>query len=127
MANLVHTHIFMKYFFIASLLFLCALQQSFGQTYTIKGTVTDTLNAAQLPRASVVLIRTSDSVIQTFTRTKADGSFQLKVPAQGKYILQVTFPSFADYIDVINVKKSVMDYGAIPMVSKEHLLKEFGC
>ncbi len=115
----------MKYFFITSLLFICVLQQSFGQTYTIKGTVADTLNAAQLPRASVVLIRTSDSVIQTFTRTKADGSFQLKVPAQGKYILQVTFPSFADYVDVINVKKSTTDYGAIPMVSKEHLLKEF--
>ena len=115
----------MKYFFITSLLFLCVLSQSFGQTYTIKGTVTDTLNAAQLQRASVVLIRMPDSVIQTFTRTKADGSFELKVPAQGKYLLVVTFPSFADYTDVINVKKSVTNYGAIPMVSKEHLLKEF--
>ncbi len=115
----------MKYFFITSLLFLCVLSQSFGQTYTIKGTVNDTLNAAVLQRASVVLIRMPDSVIQTFTRTKADGSFELKVPAQGKYLLVVTFPSFADYTDVINVKKSVTNYGAVPMVSKEHLLKEF--
>ncbi len=80
---------------------------------------------AQLPRASVVLIRTTDSVIQTFTRTRQDGTFELKAPAQGKYILQVTFPSFANYIDVVNVKKQVTDYGTIPMVSKEHLLKEF--
>ncbi len=114
----------MKYFFIASLLLLCSFQ-GMAQGYTVKGSVTDTLNAAQLQRASVVLIRTEDSVIQAFTRTKADGSFILKIPKQGKYVLQVTFPSFADYVDVINVKKSVTDYGVIPMVSKEHLLKEF--
>ena len=114
----------MKYFFIAGLLLLCSFQ-GVAQSYTIKGSVTDTLNAVQLQRASVVLIRTTDSVIQSFTRTKADGSFELKAPKQGKYILQVTFPSFADFVDVINVKKSTTDYGAIPMVSKEHLLKEF--
>ena len=115
----------MKYFFITIILFLCSLQQSTGQTYSIKGSVTDTLNNSQLQKASVVLIRTSDSVIQCFTRTKNDGSFELTVPAQGKYILKVTFPSFADYMDVINIKKSTTNYGVIPMVSKEHLLKEF--
>lgn len=115
----------MKYFFTACIVLLCSFQYSSAQNFTIKGSVTDTLNAAMLPRASVVVIRTSDSVIQSFTRTKQDGSFQLNVPAQGKYILQVTFPSFADYIDVVNVKKATTDYGTIPMVSKEHLLKEF--
>ena len=115
----------MKYFFIAIIFFLCSFQQGMAQNYTIKGTVTDTLNVAQMPKASVVLIRVTDSVIQCFTRTKPDGTFELQVPQQGKYMLKVTFPTFADYTDVINVKKSVTDYGIVPMVSKEHLLKEF--
>ena len=115
----------MRYFFITAIFFLYSLQQSIAQTYTIKGAVSDTLNNTPLQRASVVIIRTSDSVIQCFTRTKADGSFELKVPEQGKYILQITFPSFAEYVDVINVKKNITDYGLIPMVSKEHLLQEF--
>ncbi len=115
----------MRYFFITAIFFLYSLQQGIAQTYSIKGAVSDTLNNTPLQRASVVIIRTSDSVIQCFTRTKADGSFELKVPDQGKYILQITFPSFAEYVDVINVKKNITDYGLIPMVSKEHLLQEF--
>jgi Outer membrane protein beta-barrel family/Carboxypeptidase regulatory-like domain len=101
------------------------VQTGFAQTYTIKGSVTDTLNAAPLYRASVVLIRKSDSVIQSYTRTKPNGSFEISVPAKGKYVLRVTFPSFVDFTDVINVNKTVTDIGDLPMVSKEHLLKEF--
>ena len=115
----------MRYFFIILIFFLCASQHSTAQIYTIKGSVSDTLNNTPLQRASVVLIRTADSVIQCYTRSKADGSFELKVPEQGKYLLQITFPSFAEYVDIINVKKSVYNLGMIPMVSKEHLLKEF--
>jgi len=114
----------MKYF-IATVLFLLSVTPCIAHTYTIKGTILDTLNNSPLYRSSVVFIRTSDSVIQTFTRTAPNGSFELKVPKQGKYILKATFPSFADYIETINVKKAVMDFGVVPMVSKEHLLKEF--
>jgi hypothetical protein len=99
--------------------------QGFAQNYIIKGSVTDTLNVAPLPVASVVLIRTIDSVIETHTRTGADGHFEAKVRTQGKYFLRITFPGFADYIDVINVKKPTTDLGDLPMISKEHLLKEF--
>ena len=115
----------MKYFFVATLLFLCSLHSVQAQSYKITGKIADTLNAVPLYRASVVLIRASDSVIQAYTRTQPDGSFTLSFPAAGKYILQVTFPSFADYVDVITIKKEKTDLGEIPMVSKEHLLKEF--
>jgi outer membrane beta-barrel protein/carboxypeptidase family protein len=115
----------MKHLFCALIFFLCSVQTGIGQTYSIQGTVSDTLNIAPLYRASVVLIRTTDSVVETFTRTKPDGSFELHLPAQGKYVLRITFPSFADYIDVVNVKNVTTDLGVLAMVSKEHLLKEF--
>jgi len=114
----------MKLISITFLALLCSLGICRAQ-YTIKGSVTDTLNSNQLPLASVVLIRTTDSVIATFTRTTADGNFTLHIKNKGKYMLRVTFPSFVDYIDVINVDKPTIDAGMIPMVSKEHLLKEY--
>jgi len=110
---------------LSILFLLCIAIHSNAQSYTVKGSVTDTLNSASLYRASVVLMRSADSVIQSYTRTGPDGKFQLQVPTQGKYILRITFPSFADFVDVINVKKAATDLGDVPMVSKEHLLKEF--
>ncbi len=95
-----------------------------AQQYIIKGSVADTLNVAALPRASITVVRTSDSVIESYARTRTDGKFQLAVPATGKYIIQITFPSFADYVDVINVKDPVTDLGQIALLSKEHLLQE---
>lgn len=114
----------MRYLY-ALILVLCPFLYAVAQPYIIKGTVKDTLNIAPLHRSSVLLIRTTDSVIETFTRAAPDGSFELKAPAQGKYILQVSFPSFADFVDVIKVNSPVTNVGEIAMVSREHLLKEF--
>ena len=115
----------MKYFFITILFFLCFMQRGLSQGYSIKGSVTDTFNATHLYRASVVLMHMPDSVITSFTRTATDGHFQLKVKEEGKYFMRITFPGFAEYVDVINVKKATTDLGDLPMVSKEHLLKEY--
>ena len=117
-------HTLMRNILLAIVLAVCSVHASFAQSHTIKGSVSDTLNVLPLQQASVVLIRTKDSVIESFTRTKDDGTFKLSVATEGKYIVRVTFPSFADYEDVINVKKATTDLGAIPMISKEHLLKE---
>ena len=96
-----------------------------GQTYTVKGSVKDTLNNASLPLASIVLINAKDSVITAYTRTDSNGVFSLSVNKPGKYTLRITFPSFADYVDPLNINKNTTDIGTIAMVTKEHLLKEF--
>ena len=93
--------------------------------YVVKGDVTDTLNNMKLGYASAVLIRTSDSVIESFNRSDDKGHVELKASKEGKYLLRVTFPTFADYVDVVTIKKQNTDLGIIPMVSKERLLKEF--
>lgn len=111
-------------YLVSILLVVCSLQ-GFGQSFVIKGSATDTLNSTPLYRASVVAIRVKDSVIESFTRTGANGRFELKVAAKGKYLLRITFPSFVDYLDAINIKNATTDLGDLPMVSKEHLLKEF--
>lgn len=97
-----------------------------AQPFSVKGVVTDTLNANRLHYSTITLIRAKDSILETFTRTKEDGSFQLQVKNPGSYIIMVTYPSFADYIDILILdKKKEVDLGVIPMVSKSHLLNEF--
>ncbi len=97
------------------------------QQFAIKGRVVDTLNAFELQYSSVTLIRAADSILETYTRTGKDGSFTLATPNAGQYLVMITFPSFADYIDIVTVdtEHPVVDMGTIPMVSKSHLLSEF--
>jgi hypothetical protein len=97
-----------------------------AQPYIIKGSVSDTVNNFPLEYASITLLSAKDSILETFTRTKADGSFTLEAGNPGKYVLMITFPGFADYIDKVEVKDNTpVDMGPLPMVSKTHLLQEF--
>ncbi len=106
-------------------LLVCFGHISNAQPFTIKGTISDTVNNNPLENAAVTLMRAADSILETYTRADNSGEFLLHPVQEGKYILMVTFPGFADYIDVFNVNKPETDLGAIPMVSKTHLLKEF--
>lgn len=115
---------FMKNIFTLFLFFTLASTAS-AQTWTVRGSVKDTLNDAPLSMASVVLIRSSDSVIAGHGRSNPDGAFTVKLARKGKYFLRITFPGFADYIDNINLTKTETDLGLLPMVSKSHLLQEF--
>ncbi|HTN46301.1 MAG TPA: outer membrane beta-barrel family protein [Flavipsychrobacter sp.] len=104
-----------------------SVTSTFAQSYSVKGALMDTLNDAQLQDASVTLIRAKDSILQTFTRSKQDGSFELRVPNPGEYVILITFPSFADYVEKLNLntEKPIIDLGTIPMITKTHLLREF--
>jgi hypothetical protein len=107
-------------------LLVCFFITSNAQPFIIKGSVSDTINSNALENAAVTLLHATDSVLEGYTRANAEGNFQLKVSKKGKYILMLTFPGFADYVDVVNVKEETgVDVGAIPMVTKTHLLKEF--
>src|SRR5687768_2117277 len=97
-----------------------------GQAYKITGSVMDTSNNNGLPNASVVLLHEADSFLETYTRANNDGAFTLQPKTTGKYIIMITFPGFADYLDVVHVKDGTpVDLGQISMVTKAHLLKEF--
>lgn len=114
----------MKKHLLTLLALLCFAVSSNAQ-YTVKGYVVDTLNNTPLRMASVILVRASDSIIETFTRSGGDGHAQLNVSKPGKYIIKATYRGFADYVDVLNITQPVTDLNVIPMLSKERLLKEF--
>lgn len=112
-----------------TLLLLCliaGISTSFAQQNgSVKGLVTDTLNKQNLTNAVVSVLRTKDSVLVKFTRTNKEGSFNLPNISAGKYIIMVTYPSYADYIDIISVMEGlVTDLGKVPVITKATLLQE---
>lgn len=112
-----------------TLILLCliaGISSSFAQQNgSVKGLVTDTLNKQNLTNAVVSVLRAKDSVLVKFTRTNKEGSFNLPNISAGKYIVMVTYPSYADYVDIISVSEgSVTDLGKVPVITKATLLQE---
>ncbi len=96
-----------------------------AQTSTLKGTITDTLNKQNLSNAVISVLRAKDSVLVKFTRTGATGHFELKNLGTGNYILMVTYPSYADYVEKISIEAGKdRDFGKLPLITKANLLQE---
>lgn len=97
----------------------------FAQQATLKGTVIDTSENKNLTNSVVALLRKSDSVLVTFVRTDKTGQFTISKFTPGKYILMVTHPAYADYMDEVEVKDDApVTLGKIAMILKSKLLEE---
>jgi hypothetical protein len=111
-----------------TLILLCliaGISTSFAQQNgSVKGLVTDTLNKQNLTNAVVAVLRAKDSVLVKFTRTNKEGSFDLPNLTAGKYIVMVTYPAYADYVDIINTTGGITDLGKVPVITKATLLQE---
>ena len=108
------------FFFVAS----CSLSV-YAQHASINGIIRDTINKENLGNTVISLLRAKDSVLANFTRSKADGSFTINQIDSGKYVLLVTYPRFADYLDNIYLTDtSQIHLGNIQMTLLANLLQE---
>jgi len=110
-----------------ALLLSCILLLSLpvlAQYSHISGSVADTMEKRSLANASILLLRPADSILIAHTRSDASGAFRLKKIPTGHYLLLVTYPSYADYVDEIDAKDTGgLVLPAIPMVLKSKLLE----
>ena len=98
--------------------------QAFSQQFKISGTVVDTSENKPLQNAVVSVIRPKDSVLVKFTRTKENGSFSISNLKASNYIVLITYPKYADFVEVIkDSTKSEFDFGKIPLTQKSQLLE----
>src|SRR5690606_499445 len=74
----------------------------------VKGYVVDTAYTTRLVNASVSVLNAKDSTLVNFSRVNSSGAFQIGNLKPGKFILMVTYPSYADYVDRFEI-----DSGAI--------------
>ncbi len=97
----------------------------FAQIASVKGVVTDTASKENLNNTVISMLRSKDSILYKFTRTNQKGSFELKNLQPGSYVLLITYPQYADYVDHIELTDSTaLNLGNIPMILKANLLKE---
>src|SRR6478735_5027593 len=107
----------MKKYVYLFFLFISLSFQAFSQT-TIKGALVDTVAGSKIPRAAITLIDYKDSSLIKFTRTNAEGVFNLSGIPQGKYVILISHPMYAGYSDYFDVTgQPEMDLGNIQLLS----------
>lgn len=97
-----------------------------NQRWSIKGTLTDTINAP-LEAGTIVLLRSKDSSLVTFTRTNDQGIFEMKNVKPGEsYLLKITYLGFLDHHQLIGpeVTSPIIDLGVIRLGAEPTLLNE---
>jgi hypothetical protein len=117
----------MKLVVLALLILLLSWKPLFAQNnYAIKGSVLDTASSAGLQNASIAVLNSKDSTLVRFTRADANGGFSLNNLRQGNFILLLTYPDFADYVETfaLSADKPLKDFGKLKMILKARLLAE---
>ncbi len=110
---------------LLTLALLAVFSCSYSQKTVVKGMVTDTLDKQNLHHAVISLLRSKDSVLYKFTRSDEKGNFELNNIAPGKYLVTVSYPTYADYSDNISTNGTdPIDLGKISMTTKAHLLED---
>lgn len=116
---------FMRKTTIIILLISFLFVDSYAQQSSIKGMISDTSAKEQLPNTVVSLLRAKDSVLYRFTRTDANGNFELKSLDTGHYVLLITRSRYADYVDQLFFNTATENnLGNIILTLKANLLQD---
>jgi hypothetical protein len=106
------------------MLFMAATS-AFAQHATIKGSVADTSSKENLSNAVISVLRAKDSVLFKFTRSNAQGKFSIGHLPAGKFILLVSYPKYADYVEQLELADTTaLSYSKISLILKAKLLEE---
>jgi hypothetical protein len=105
------------------ILFFFFANAAYSQKGSISGTLKDTTTHLNMKNAVVALLTLKDTIIVGFDRAKDDGSYNLKNIEPGKYILMVTHPQFADFVDDVNITAGEQKIPAISVTPKSKLME----
>jgi len=98
---------------------------TFCQNGEIKGRLTDSSTNENPANAVIAILRQQDSTLVKFSRSDKSGNFQIGQLDSGKYIVLITFPKYADYIDKFELQpKESFDLKTIYLTQKAKLLQE---
>ncbi len=95
---------------------------SFSQSITISGQVMDEHENKPVNGAVVALLTPKDSFLYAFTRTDANGKYELKNVIPGKYILMTSQPKYADLLSDIDAETNTTVPTTL-LMSKAELLQ----
>lgn len=88
---------------VFTLLLLCICLTLQAQQFPLTGQITDSTEKKPLQLAAITLLKKSDSSLVAFTRTDREGRFRFNGADTGRYVLLVTYPRFADYMEAVEI------------------------
>ena len=96
------------------------------EVYSVKGVAIDASVKAKLVNTSVSILNSKDSTLYKFTRASVAGDFAISNLKAGKFILLVTYPDYADYVEhfVLDSANRQKDFGELSMLLKKNLLND---
>ncbi|PSL48220.1 outer membrane receptor protein involved in Fe transport [Chitinophaga niastensis] len=104
---------------------LAVVSLCYAQRAAVKGNVLDTLNHVKLSHSVIALLHAKDSVLYKFARTDEAGRFELNNLPAGKYVLLISYPAFADYVETLTLADtSVVNLNKIMLTQRSRLLQE---
>lgn len=94
--------------------------------HTIKGKTIDTASTIILAGTSIAVLNAKDSTLVKFTRATENGSFNLSGIKNGKFILLVSYPKYADFVDHFTLDSTnlIKDYGKISLTGMARILSD---
>lgn len=94
--------------------------------HTIKGRVIDTASTSILGNTSVSILNAKDSTLVKFTRAAENGIFEINGIKNGKFILLVSYPKYADFVDhfTLDSTTQVKDYGKVNLTGMAKILAD---
>ncbi|HMO62671.1 MAG TPA: TonB-dependent receptor [Ferruginibacter sp.] len=113
----------MKYYRIA-LLAMVLISNLPATAQQVTGTLADTSDKKDISNAVVALLKPVDSILYKFTRTAKNGQFSISNVQPGAYILMVTHPYYADYLDEIQITEQGYHIKQLALIPKSKLLQE---
>ena len=104
----------------------CVFSSRAQNTYSIKGSVADSSLNLKLINTTISVLNAKDSILRKFTRATDNGTFTINNLNRGKFILMVTYPGYADYIEPFSLDsiKKQHDFGKINLTLKSKLLAD---
>src|SRR5690348_13579421 len=95
-------------------------------TWSVSGSATDTASKAKLFDAVISILNAKDSTLVNFNRAAKDGSFTVGKLHKGNFILLMTYPGYADYVEPFSLDsiKNSHNFGQINMILKSRLLQD---
>ena len=117
----------MKFTILLFLLFCLGSGSLFAQSnYSIKGAAADSVAHVKLKNTTVVILNAKDSILRAFTRSDENGAYTIGNLGKGKFILLLSYPGYADYVDTFTLDsvKTSYDFGTINMKLKSRILQE---
>ena len=103
-------------------LLLCTLFIK-AQKATISGNIADSSENKKLQLAVISLLKKSDTTLVSFTRSNAEGKFLLSAVDTGSYLILISYPKFADFMETVELKGD-LHLGEISLTMKSKLLEE---